>query len=127
MNKSLFVVENALLNSIFAGASDALAHSAAILKRPQEAHHHRNRAAWTASAITDHSHNKEDGVFYNHSIDSVIRADNIIAIEITSVSSESALISLPSRLYEPKAGERTIRYHPTSTPDAIYHACSRTG
>lgn len=65
-NKSPFVIEDVLFNSIFARAGDALARIATILNRPEEARHHRDRAAWTASAITNHLYNEEDGFFYNY-------------------------------------------------------------
>lgn len=62
---SPFVIEDVLFNSIFARAGFALSRIAHILGKPVESRHHRDRAEWTAAAITSQLYDEKDGFFYD--------------------------------------------------------------
>lgn len=66
--KSPFVIEDVLFNSILARAGVALARIATILGKTEEAAAHTRNSEWTAAAITEHLYNKEDGFFYDYNM-----------------------------------------------------------
>lgn len=63
-----FLIEDVLFNAILARAGEALADIADILGKFEEGVAHRERADWTARAISDKLYNEEDGFFYDYDL-----------------------------------------------------------
>ncbi|KAI0564414.1 Glycosyl hydrolase 63 [Gracilaria domingensis] len=65
-NKSPFIIQDVLFNSILARAGDALADIAHVLGKADDEISHRTRAANTAKAISSKLFHEEDGFFYDY-------------------------------------------------------------